>query len=80
MKKDSKLSQSFLEWFEKNNHVGGQNDPRTGKSLKGLEENWGCEGEFMLNWKGRGYRTMLDMLLVEKYFLIFLTLKKRETL
>ncbi|XP_045512132.1 spermine oxidase-like isoform X1 [Pieris brassicae] len=61
--KDAKLSQSFLEWFEKNNHVGGQTDPLHGKSLKGLEESWGCEGEFMLNWKGRGYRTILDLLL-----------------
>ncbi|CAG4934677.1 unnamed protein product [Colias eurytheme] len=63
LKKDPKLSQAFVEWFEKNNHVGGQTDPLKGKSLKGLEENWGCEGEFMLNWKGRGYRTILDVLL-----------------
>ncbi|CAH2049553.1 unnamed protein product, partial [Iphiclides podalirius] len=63
LKKEPQLSKYFVEWFEKNSHVGGQTDPREGKSLRGLEECWGCEGEFMLNWKGRGYKTILDVLL-----------------
>lgn len=63
LKRDPILVQSFIEWFERNSHVGGQSDPSKGKSLKGLEENWGCEGEFMLNWKGRGFKTILDVLL-----------------
>ncbi|XP_046966516.1 spermine oxidase-like isoform X1 [Vanessa cardui] len=63
LKKDPSLSQSFVEWYEKNNHVGGQIDPKQGKSLKGLEVFSNCEGEFMLNWKGRGYKTILDILL-----------------
>ncbi|VVC98690.1 unnamed protein product [Leptidea sinapis] len=63
LKRDSKLTQSFVEWFEKNNHLGGQREPCTAKSLRGLVENWGCEGEFMLNWKGKGYKTIFDILL-----------------
>ncbi|CAH0725070.1 unnamed protein product, partial [Brenthis ino] len=63
LKKDPTLVQSFIEWFERNSHVGGQSDPLKGKSLKGLEECWGCEGEFMLNWKGKGFKTIFDVLL-----------------
>ncbi|XP_041980419.1 spermine oxidase-like isoform X2 [Aricia agestis] len=66
LKKNPQLAKYFVEFFEKNSHVGGESDPKLGKSLKGLEECWGCEGEFMLNWKGRGYRTILDVLL-KKY-------------
>lgn len=63
LKKENQLSPSFVEWFERNNHVGGQTDPKTGKSLRGLIESWNCEGEAMLNWKGRGYRSIIDVLL-----------------
>ncbi|CAB3244121.1 unnamed protein product [Arctia plantaginis] len=62
-KRNPKLSRSFVEFFERNNHLGGQNDAKTGKSLRGLIEVWNSEGEFMLNWKGRGYKTILDVLL-----------------
>ncbi|KAJ2949589.1 hypothetical protein O0L34_g15509 [Tuta absoluta] len=57
------ITNAVVEWYERNSHVGGQTDPRKGKSLKGLEECWNCEGEFMLHWKGRGYKTILDVLL-----------------
>ncbi|XP_034833470.1 spermine oxidase-like isoform X2 [Maniola hyperantus] len=60
---DPKLAQSIVEWYERNYHLGGQSDPKMGKSLKGLEEWWPCEGESFLNWKGKGYRTFLDLLL-----------------
>lgn len=63
LKKDPELAQLFIEWFEHENHVGGQDDPKKGKSLKGLEEFHSCEGDFLLNWKGRGFRTILDVLL-----------------
>ncbi|XP_048484467.1 lysine-specific histone demethylase 1A-like [Plutella xylostella] len=59
LQQDPHLSTSFAEWFERCNHAGGER----GKSLRGLHESWGCEGEFMLNWKGRGYATVLDVLL-----------------
>ncbi|XP_049871435.1 spermine oxidase-like isoform X2 [Pectinophora gossypiella] len=61
--KDPQLTNSIIEWFERNNHVGGQTDPRKGKSLRGLAEFWNSEGEFWLHWKGRGYKTILDVLL-----------------
>ncbi|XP_068622533.1 spermine oxidase-like [Battus philenor] len=63
MLKNEPLAKYFVEWFERNSHVGGDQDPRQGKSLKGLQECWGCEGEFMLNWKGKGFKTILDVLL-----------------
>ncbi|KAG7300401.1 hypothetical protein JYU34_016007 [Plutella xylostella] len=59
LQQDPHLSASFAEWFERSNHAGGAR----GKSLRGLDESWGCEGEFMLNWKGRGYATVLDVML-----------------
>ena len=71
LKRDPILVQSFIEWFERNSHAGGQSDPLKGKSLKGLEESWQCEGEFMLNWKGRGFKTILDVLLVCKIKILF---------
>lgn len=64
LKENSEIAKSFIESYERMNHLGGQDDPSKGKSLRGLEEHWGCEGEFMLNWKGRGYTTILDVLLV----------------
>ncbi|XP_059062083.1 spermine oxidase-like [Achroia grisella] len=60
---NGQLTEVFVEWFERSNHVGGQKDSRKGKSLKGLEECWPCDGEVFLNWKGRGYKTVLDVLL-----------------
>lgn len=66
LQKDPALTSAYVEWFERSNHVGGETDPGLGKSLRGLEESWGCDGEFMLNWKGRGYKTILDLLLVSK--------------
>ncbi|XP_063539883.1 spermine oxidase-like [Cydia strobilella] len=63
LKKDPKLTNMILEWYERNSHLGGQKDPKQGKSLKGLEEFWNSEGEFMLHWKGKGYATIFDVLL-----------------
>ncbi|KAL0820934.1 hypothetical protein ABMA28_005591 [Loxostege sticticalis] len=53
----------FIEWYERDNHVGGQDDPKKGKSINGLHEHKICNGEFWLNWKGKGYKTILDVLL-----------------
>ncbi|CAH0399573.1 unnamed protein product [Chilo suppressalis] len=61
--KSSDLTPPLIEWYARANHLGGEEDPKKGKSLKGLVENWVCEGEPMLNWKGRGYKTILDVLL-----------------
>lgn len=58
------LLNSLLEWYERNNHFGGQSDLKSGKSLRGLEEGIPCEGDFMIHWKGKGFKTILDILLV----------------
>nr|XP_021201085.2 peroxisomal N(1)-acetyl-spermine/spermidine oxidase [Helicoverpa armigera]XP_021201087.2 peroxisomal N(1)-acetyl-spermine/spermidine oxidase [Helicoverpa armigera]XP_021201088.2 peroxisomal N(1)-acetyl-spermine/spermidine oxidase [Helicoverpa armigera] len=63
LKKNPELSRSFIEWYERNNHLGGQDDPKTGKSLRGLVEFWNSDGDPFLNWKGRGYKTILDVLM-----------------
>ncbi|KAL0831193.1 hypothetical protein ABMA28_002052 [Loxostege sticticalis] len=55
--------QSFIEWYERDNNVGGQDDPRKAKSLKGIEEKEICSGEFWLHWKGKGFQTLFDVLL-----------------
>lgn len=70
LSKDPHLVNGVVEWYERNNHVGGQNNPRTGKSLKGIEEHWPCEGGTYMNWKGRGYKTVLDVLLASTYLLL----------
>ncbi|GBP11645.1 hypothetical protein EVAR_73269_1, partial [Eumeta japonica] len=61
LNEEPSLKNSFVEWFERYNHVNGQKDIKTGKSLRGLEEftPWA----FMMNWKGKGYKTILDILL-----------------
>lgn len=64
LKSNPQLTNSFIENYARMNHLGGQNDPKHGKSLRGLEEHWPCEGEFLLNWKGKGFKTILDVLLV----------------
>ncbi|CAH0757949.1 unnamed protein product [Diatraea saccharalis] len=61
--KNSDLTRPLIEWYGRINHLGGEDDPKNGKSLRGLTENWVCEGEPTLNWKGRGYKTILDVLL-----------------
>jgi hypothetical protein len=53
-----------MEWYERAHNLRGQDDPEKCKSLRGLVEHWPCEGEFFLNWKGRGYKTFLDVLMV----------------
>ncbi|XP_013183713.2 peroxisomal N(1)-acetyl-spermine/spermidine oxidase [Amyelois transitella] len=63
LKSEPELAGPFIEWYEHSNRLGGQTDPRKGASLKGLEENWPCEGEVWITWKGRGYQTIIDVLL-----------------
>lgn len=39
-------------------------------SAKRLTEYWECEGDSLLNWKDRGYKTLFDLLLVINYLII----------
>lgn len=39
-------------------------------SAKCLAEYWECEGDSLLNWKDRGYKTLFDLLLVINYLII----------
>lgn len=64
LKKNSELTNGFIYNYEHINRLGGQDDPKKGKSLRGLEEFWPSEGEFWLTWKGKGYKMILDVLLV----------------
>ncbi|KAM3958382.1 peroxisomal N(1)-acetyl-spermine/spermidine oxidase [Aphomia sociella] len=61
--KNNEVTKPFLEWYERMKHVGGQNDPREGKSLKGLEECWNFDSEILFHWKGRGFQMIIDALL-----------------
>jgi len=38
-------------------------------SAKRLTEYWDCEGDLLLNWKERGYKTIFDLLLVRNYLI-----------
>lgn len=33
-------------------------------SARGLSDYWLCEGDHLLNWKDRGYKTVFDLLMV----------------
>ncbi|CAB3244120.1 unnamed protein product [Arctia plantaginis] len=63
LKKDPKLSRSFVEFYERDNHLGGQDDPKKGKSLRGVIEWWNSYKDVMLNWKGKGFKTILEILM-----------------
>ncbi|KOB66676.1 Amine oxidase, partial [Operophtera brumata] len=62
LNKHPTLSKPFIEYYERLNRIGAQGNTRYSKSLRSLEEYWPCEGP-LYNWKGRGYTTILDVML-----------------
>ncbi|XP_030021221.2 spermine oxidase [Manduca sexta] len=63
LQKEPHITNWLTAIYEKLNHLGGEDDPKTGKSLRSLEESHICEGEFMLNWKDKGFKALLSVLL-----------------
>ncbi|XP_044738796.1 spermine oxidase-like, partial [Chrysoperla carnea] len=59
---DRNLSTYVLDWTHKMNSLLEASDSLYDVSAKGSAEYWGCEGD-NLNWNGRGYKTILDLLM-----------------
>ncbi|XP_070523083.1 uncharacterized protein [Cardiocondyla obscurior] len=53
----------YLSWLEKMENSIQSSDTWFDVSIKGLIEYWDCEGNLLLNWKDRGYKTILDVLM-----------------
>ncbi|XP_044740336.1 spermine oxidase-like [Chrysoperla carnea] len=63
---DKNISKYVYDWFHKVENSLEASDTWYQTSARGLTEYWECEGDLLLNWKTRGYRTILD-LLMKKY-------------
>ncbi|RLU21371.1 hypothetical protein DMN91_005744 [Ooceraea biroi] len=53
----------YLSWMEKMENSIECSDSWFDVSAKRLTEYWNCEGDLLLNWKERGYKTLFDLLL-----------------
>lgn len=53
----------YLSWMEKTENSVECSDTWFDVSAKRLSEYWECEGDLLLNWKDRGYKTLFDLLL-----------------
>ncbi|XP_029660903.1 spermine oxidase-like [Formica exsecta] len=53
----------YLSWMEKMENSIECSDTWFDTSAKRLTEYWECEGNSVLNWKDRGYKTLFDLLL-----------------
>lgn len=61
---DANVCQQFLEFFHKYENSIEASDTWFETSCKGYCEYWDCDGDRLLNWKDRGYRTVFDLLMV----------------
>lgn len=59
----------YLSWMEKTENSVECSDTWFDVSAKRLSEYWECEGDLLLNWKDRGYKTLFDLLLVINYLI-----------
>lgn len=74
---DGNVSQQFLEFFHKYENSIEASDTWFDTSCKGYCEYWDCDGDRLLNWKDKGYRTVFDLLMVNPYSCI---ISRRPTL
>lgn len=61
---DSSFCQRFLDFFENYQNVISATDSWFSVSCSGYAEYWNCEGDRLLNWKDKGYKTVFDLLMV----------------
>ena len=57
----------YLSLIEKMQNTAESSDTWFDVSVKLFTEYWECEGDLNLNWKGRGYKTIFDILLVKDH-------------
>lgn len=61
---DANVCQQFLDFFHKYENSIEASDTWFDTSCKGYCEYWDCDGDRLLNWKDKGYRTVFDLLMV----------------
>lgn len=61
---DKGLAADLLEWFQKYENSINASDTWFEASGRGHLEYWECEGNSQLHWQGKGYKTLLDIMLV----------------
>lgn len=61
---DPVLASEFLEFFHKYENSIEASDNWFDTSCRGYVDYWDCEGDRLLNWKDKGYRTVFDLLMV----------------
>lgn len=61
---DVNLQREVFEWFHQYQNMYVACDSWYKASMRNSLEYWECAGDLLLNWKDRGYRTVLDLLQV----------------
>lgn len=61
---DEALAQQFVEFFHKYENSYEASDTWFQASCSGYTDYWNCEGDLLLNWRDKGYRTVFDLLMV----------------
>ncbi|XP_044017962.1 spermine oxidase-like isoform X1 [Aphidius gifuensis] len=60
---DDTRAKEYLDWMEKFDNSMQCSDTWFEVSARGLSDYWLCEGDHLLNWKDRGYKTVFDLLM-----------------
>lgn len=60
---DPNVCQQFLDFFHKYENSIEASDTWFDTSCRGYCEYWDCDGDRLLNWKDKGYRTVFDLLM-----------------
>lgn len=61
------MAQQFIDFFHKYENSIEASDTWFDTSAAGYLHYWDCEGDRLLNWKDKGYGTLIDILMV--YFI-----------
>lgn len=61
---DHETAYQFLEFYHKFENSIEASDSWFDTSGPGYLHYWECDGDHLLNWKDRGYKTVLDILMV----------------
>lgn len=61
---DANLQSEVFEWFHQYQNMYVACDSWYKASMRNSLEYWECAGDLLLNWKDKGYRTVLDLLQV----------------
>lgn len=63
---DKNTATQFLEFFHRYENSIEGSDTWYDTSASGYTDYWDCEGDRLLNWKDRGFKTILDILMVSR--------------